>query len=347
MKHYLLIFFFSFSTFYLFAASTGEAHNGSLDKLGGHFRNTDCKYLLHKPTNLIQTASSKPELFTLIKNNNNNNSCTSELTKEMIDLASAASPTELILGQSYTATLEKCTDGDTANFNVLGTTYKTRFLYIDTPENTNQVEPFGREASDFTCHFLKQGAVTLETDGPELFDRYNRLLAWVWVEDLLHQEVITKAGLVEKFYDYGTYLYEEQVITAMDEARDNRVGIYGIEEVEEEHEQDHSISIAPVINPSEVNTKETKTSDESLESDSGFGIVIFALALLIMYFWIPKIQAKARVKSLIIHHLQTKKVWLNLLLSVALIVFWYVLLIIVIIEVVHLLKNLKKPQSKL
>lgn len=36
--------------------SQSEAHRGALDKLEGHFRNSDCAYLLHKPTNLAKTA---------------------------------------------------------------------------------------------------------------------------------------------------------------------------------------------------------------------------------------------------------------------------------------------------
>jgi micrococcal nuclease len=47
--------------------SQSEAHRGALDKLGGHFRNSDCAYLLHKPTSLAKTANTKTQLFALIK----------------------------------------------------------------------------------------------------------------------------------------------------------------------------------------------------------------------------------------------------------------------------------------
>ena len=51
-------------------------------------------------------------------------------------------------------TLSKCVDGDTAWFILDGEEIKTRFLAIDTPESTNEIEPFGKEASNYTCDLL-------------------------------------------------------------------------------------------------------------------------------------------------------------------------------------------------
>ncbi len=47
----------------------------------------------------------------------------------------------------------------------------------------------------------------LEYDGNKT-DKYNRILAWVWADDVLVQEELAKKGYVEKFYDYGDYKYE-------------------------------------------------------------------------------------------------------------------------------------------
>ena len=54
-------------------------------------------------------------------------------------------------------TLEKCVDGDTARFVYKKSNIKARFLAIDTPESvhpTKKVEPFGKEASKYTCDML-------------------------------------------------------------------------------------------------------------------------------------------------------------------------------------------------
>lgn len=229
-----------------FHSEVSYAHNGSLDELGGHFRNKDCVYLLHKPTELVKSASTMEELIALIQTYNSND-CKDRLTADRIDLEgyelndSSVQTTEtsdpttshssnLELGQRYPATLERCVDGDTAVFSVNGTSYSTRFLFIDTPESTNQKEPFGEEASDFTCDFLESGDIVIETDGDSLFDKYDRLLAWVFVDNQLHQQVITEQGLVEDFYDYGDYLYEDTIREAMDIAKETKLGIYGEED---------------------------------------------------------------------------------------------------------------------
>lgn len=140
---------------------------------------------------------------------------------------SASSNNNLELNKKYSATLEKCVDGDTAHFNINGKVYKTRFLYIDTPESTNKIEPFGNVAAEFSCTMLREGNIILETDGDELYDKYDRLLAWVWVDDKLLQEEITRAGWVKGFYDYGNYRYEEPIHAAMEEAKTAKRGIYG------------------------------------------------------------------------------------------------------------------------
>lgn len=134
------------------------------------------------------------------------------------------------LGEKYDAEFVKCVDGNTAHFKINGQVFKTRFLYIDTPENSNEIEPYGKEASVFTCNFLKTGKITIETDGESVYDQYGRLLAWVWVGDQLLQEEMTKAGFVEDFYDYGDYLYEDRIISAMEDARKLSKGIYSSDE---------------------------------------------------------------------------------------------------------------------
>ncbi|MDP4171005.1 MAG: thermonuclease family protein [Bacillota bacterium] len=126
-------------------------------------------------------------------------------------------------GARFTVKLTKCVDGDTAWFSKVG---KTRFLYIDTPESTNRIEPFGKEASIYTCNALKSAkTIQLQFDG-HLKDKYNRTLAWVWVNGrLLQKDLITK-GFVKQFYDYGTYSYENELKILQVKAQKNKVGLW-------------------------------------------------------------------------------------------------------------------------
>lgn len=81
------------------------------------------------------------------------------------------------------ATVVRVVDGDTAVFRLaVGREEKTRFIGVDTPESTNSIEAYGKEASAYTRAALVPGKkVLLERDAEER-DRYGRLLAYVWLE---------------------------------------------------------------------------------------------------------------------------------------------------------------------
>lgn len=132
-------------------------------------------------------------------------------------------------GKRFEVILDKCVDADTAWFNIDGKSTKVRFLYIDTPESTNQIEPYGKEASDYTKEQLTNASIIeleLNNDG-DTIDKYDRMLAWVFVDGELLQEKLAREGLVEKFYDYGfDYTYKKDIIAANDEAIAAKKGIY-------------------------------------------------------------------------------------------------------------------------
>ncbi len=106
-------------------------------------------------------------------------------------------------------TLNKCVDGDTAWFNLKEEKIKVRFLAIDTPESTNKNEKYGKEASEFTCNLLKNATkIEIEYDEKaDKTDKYNRYLAWVFVDDKLLQDLIVREGYAEIKYIYGDYKY--------------------------------------------------------------------------------------------------------------------------------------------
>lgn len=288
---------------YLFLPENASAHNGGLDELGGHFRSGDCSYLLHEPTQIAKSASNMEDLIKLIMQYNSN-ACAEELNERKVELegynfpkagstvqnseqtasTSIASPSKgkPQLGKTYSAKLVDCIDGDTAVFNVNGKDYNTRFLYIDTPESTTAIEPFGPEAAEFTCSLLNQGNIILETDGRNLFDKYGRLLAWVWVGDKLHQEVITKAGLVEDFYDYGNYKYENRIWEAMDYAKSNHKGMYASTKPRKQEQTDEKASKGK---QDQKTAEESKSESIGMKGWSLLAILMFALLFYLIRKW--------------------------------------------------------------
>lgn len=127
-----------------------------------------------------------------------------------------------------TVTLNKCVDGDTAWFELDGEIIKTRFLAIDTPESTTEVEPYGKEASEFTCNMLTNAKkIEIEYDeNSNKTDKYDRHLVWVFVDEKLLQDLIIKEGLAEVDYLYGDYKYTSTLQASELLAKTNKVGMF-------------------------------------------------------------------------------------------------------------------------
>src|SRR5574344_1331728 len=126
-----------------------------------------------------------------------------------------------------TVTLNKCIDGDTASFNYNDEIYKVRFLAVNTMELKSD-NKYAQIAADFTCDELNNAKeIKLEFDsGSNEFDKYNRYLAWVFVDDNLLQEKLLKKGYAEIKYIYGTYKYTDDLYTIEDKAKEDKLGIW-------------------------------------------------------------------------------------------------------------------------
>lgn len=123
-------------------------------------------------------------------------------------------------------TLDHCIDGDTASVIVKGKKQSVRFLAIDAPEYTKEIEAYGKESTDFVCDSLMNvSTIELEYDGARE-DKYGRLLAWVFVDDELLQYQIVRNGLAEVAYIYDDYRYVEELYTAQDKARNEGLNIW-------------------------------------------------------------------------------------------------------------------------
>lgn len=128
---------------------------------------------------------------------------------------------------AQTMSLVRCIDGDTARFNIDNKEETVRFLAIDTPESTNKIEPYGKEASAYTCNQLKSGNLTIEYDpNSDQRDKYDRLLGWIFVNGDLLQEKIIENGYGEVAYLYGDYKYTNILEQAEISAKKNKVGMW-------------------------------------------------------------------------------------------------------------------------
>jgi micrococcal nuclease len=125
-------------------------------------------------------------------------------------------------------------DGDTLEVNLQGTKEKVRLIGVDTPETVHPTigeEPYGREASNFTKEKLTGQKVVLEFDVEER-DRYGRLLAYVWLDGEMFNEVLLSEGYAQIATYPPNVRYVERFQAAQQEAREAERGLWGI--IEEE-----------------------------------------------------------------------------------------------------------------
>lgn len=128
--------------------------------------------------------------------------------------------------------LDKCVDGDTAWVILNNESIKLRFLAIDTPESTNKIEEYGKEASEFTCNYLTNASkleIEYDEDSDKL-DKYDRHLVWVFVDNELLQDLIVKNGLAEIKYIYGDYKYLDILNDSLESAKQNELNLWSNQE---------------------------------------------------------------------------------------------------------------------
>ncbi|MGE3889899.1 MAG: thermonuclease family protein [Vicinamibacterales bacterium] len=117
-------------------------------------------------------------------------------------------------------------DGDTLTVAGIGT---IRLIGVDAPEKQGgfrEAEPYGDQATAYLRTLADGQLVRLEYDG-ERKDRYNRTLAYVYLEDgTLLNEAIIRAGWAE-YYRSFDYRRKADFRRAEREAREARRGIWG------------------------------------------------------------------------------------------------------------------------
>lgn len=164
---------------------------------------------------ILKTAVCYDENFNIIENKNENPE------KRTVSFASSV-------------------DGDTAKFIMDNEQITVRFLGIDTPETvhpTKQVEAYGIEASDFTKEALQNATkIELEFDkNSDEKDKYDRYLAWIWVDDVLLQKQLVENGLANLYMLKDSYTYAGVLQQAEEYAQDLKIGIWESDNLNDEN----------------------------------------------------------------------------------------------------------------
>lgn len=102
-------------------------------------------------------------------------------------------------GNALDGIVVKVVDGDTIHVRVGERVEKVRYIGVNTPEvhhPTRGEEPGGREARDVNRQLVGGQRVRLEMDVGAR-DRYGRLLAYVWVGDVMVNAELVRRGYAQ------------------------------------------------------------------------------------------------------------------------------------------------------
>jgi len=125
-------------------------------------------------------------------------------------------------------TVERVVDGDTIHVRIGARVEKVRYIGVNTPEvhhPTKGEEPGGREAAEVNRRLVEGQAVRLELDVQER-DRYGRLLAYVWIGDLMINAELVRLGYAQVMTIPPNVRYQEVFLKLQREAREAGRGLW-------------------------------------------------------------------------------------------------------------------------
>lgn len=126
--------------------------------------------------------------------------------------------------------IERVVDGDTlVAKDKNNKKLKVRLIGIDTPETVKPdtpVQPYGKEASDYSKAQLTNKDVFLEYD-EEQEDQYGRTLAYLWLDkNTMFNEQLVKNGLAREKYYAPNGKYRNVFEKAEQQAKNNNENIW-------------------------------------------------------------------------------------------------------------------------
>ncbi len=128
------------------------------------------------------------------------------------------------------AVITRVIDGDTVDVRMFGETQRVRLLNINSPEDnhaTGVAECMGAEATAALAKLLPEGStVTLRYDS-ERYDRYDRLLAGVFLDHTLINAEMAREGLAAPMVVGDNTRFIGDVQAAHAEAQSAKAGVFG------------------------------------------------------------------------------------------------------------------------
>ena len=171
----------------------------------------------------------KDALNEKVQNNQNNSNNTEIVTNNTQNSENE----EIEFQEAY---VTKIIDGDTIGVTIDGKYYKVRFIGINCPEYTKEIEPYGKEATEYTNEKLYNKTIYLQKDITDT-DDYDRLLRYIWLEKvdtideesvknyLFNYDLVAK-GLAQSNYYKPNVTLQDYLEYAEINAKRNKIGMW-------------------------------------------------------------------------------------------------------------------------
>ena len=181
---------------------------------------------IEKPEKTISKEVEEKSVPVVVPSKNNSSKVTPEKLKDSTGTSgtTARIPVELV----------KVIDGDTIKIIYNGKEQNVRYLLIDTPETNHPrlgKQPFGDEAKARNKELIESGTLEIEFDVGERFDKYNRLLAYIYVDGKNIQKILLSEGLARVAYIYPPNTrYVDPYEKTQAIAKEKKLGIWSVED---------------------------------------------------------------------------------------------------------------------
>ena len=158
------------------------------------------------------------------------------------------------------------TDGDTLRADINGVNKPIRLIGIDTPELSHPSEPvqcYSQEAKKALEDLVLDKEVILEPDISDT-DKYNRLLRYIWIDEVLVNEYMTQNGYAFSSAYPPDTKYQNRINAGEEYAKSNSLGLWAKDTCNgnvytETYEDPNKILTTPIVPVTSVD-KDTKTA---------------------------------------------------------------------------------------
>lgn len=134
-------------------------------------------------------------------------------------------------GANELLSVAKVVDGDTLSVSIDGKTQTIRLIGLNTPETVDPrkpVECFGKQASDKAKKLLTGKKIRIEKDPSQGdYDKYQRLLAYVFLEDGTNfNKYMIQEGYGYEYTYNLPYKYQKEFKLAQEQAKSQKKGLW-------------------------------------------------------------------------------------------------------------------------